>query len=571
MLRYGFICNRWFAERGWSRIEIERAGVLGGGGFVTIPDTHGRTNALERKAVFLVCLFIILWLLAWFVYGYGYFEDDAFIHLEFARSLFRGDGFSFNGRVVYGDTSPLWVFLLVGTHSLISNWILAGKALAAISGIGALLSLYVLALKLAPKGIAPRFFAAVAVLLLAVNPYFVFWFLSGMETMLAIAFALWIIRAASVAPTSWTNLWLGCVLCGLAPLLRPEFVFLDVIVSPFLFERAWRLTNTKSLGTRLAVFAVASFLAAAPLAAWMFYAQEVFGTIIANTSAAKRDANDSSVVWRIVEVLSFGFPLITVFAIVFPVIAVVGLFSHTIFERIAYQLRNLPSAFWITFAWSLVICSFYVWNRTYIQTRYVLIFATPLTLLILLLIFSFNEKSVLYTVSLGTALAAVVVSLAVARPFIRNKVESVAKMRELAEFIKTRLPLDKPVASYTIGQLAFQSEHSIIDTGGIVNPAVIPFVNSLALRANWAKQQGAAYLEGGDDEHLGPGAVFIFEATVHFAGWTVHPGKFREPQVIRLWSLTPATSPAGGNPGTPTSERPLSESSRYVLRIDELP
>jgi hypothetical protein len=308
------------------------------------------------------------------------------------------------------------------------------------------------------------------------------------------------------------------------------------------------------------VFALAGLLAAVPLAAWMLYAHEVFGTIIATTSAAKRDANGSSVVWRIVEVLSFGFPLISVFAIVFPVVAVAGLFTHTIFARIAYQLRNLPSAFWIACAWALVTCAFYVWNRTYIQTRYVLIFATPLTLSILLLIFSFDEKWVWYAVSVGTALAAVVVSLAVARPFIRNKVELVAKMRGLAEFIKTRVPQDKPVASYTIGQLAFQSEHSIVDTGGIVNPAVIPFVNSLALRANWAKQQGAAYLEGGDNEHLGSGAVFVYEATVHFAGWTVHSGKFREQQVIRLWSLTQATSPAGGNPGVSTSERPLSES-----------
>ncbi len=515
--------------------------VSGGDGFLTIPDSHGRSNALERKAIVLVFLFITLWLLAWFFYGYGYFEDDAFIHLEFARSLFRGQGFSFGGKVVYGDTSPMWVFLLVGAHRLISNWILAGKALAATSGIGALVSLYVLALKLAPKGIAPQLFAAVVVLLLAINPYFVFWFLSGMETMLAIAFALWIIWAASVAPPTWINLWFGCVLCGLAPLLRPEFVFLDAIVSPCLFLRAWRLTNTNSLGARLAVFAMASLLAAAPLAAWMLYAHAVFGTIIANTSAAKRDSINSSVIWHIVAALSFGFPVITVFAISVPVIVVIGLFSHTIFRRMADQLRNLPSAFWIAFAWALVTCAFYVENRTYVQTRYVLVFATPLTLSILLLIFSFEERWVSYTVALGTGLAAVAVSLAVARPLIRNKAETVTKMRELAEFIKTRLPPDQPVASYTNGQLAFESEHSIVDTGGIVNPAVLPFVNSLALRANWARQQGAAYLEGGDDEHLGPDAVFIYETRVHFAGWTVHPGKFGEPQVIRLWSLTPAT------------------------------
>ena len=29
------------------------------------------------------------------------------------RSVAEGRGFSFNGHVVYGDTSPLWVWLLV--------------------------------------------------------------------------------------------------------------------------------------------------------------------------------------------------------------------------------------------------------------------------------------------------------------------------------------------------------------------------------------------------------------------------------------------------------------------------
>src|ERR1700730_3554089 len=64
----------------------------------------------------------LIWCLLWFIHSWGYWEDDSFIHLEFARSLASGHGFSFNGAVVYGDTSPLWVFLLVAAHLLVPDW-----------------------------------------------------------------------------------------------------------------------------------------------------------------------------------------------------------------------------------------------------------------------------------------------------------------------------------------------------------------------------------------------------------------------------------------------------------------
>jgi hypothetical protein len=499
------------------------------------PENHGIAKILAGNAPLLLYLFTSIWLVAWFVYGYGYWEDDAFIHLEFARSLFQGQGFSFGGVVTYGDTSPMWVFLLAGAHYLISDWMLAGKLLMVLSGIAALAALALLARKLAPAGIAPSLFAAVAVVLVATNPYFVFWLSSGMETILAVAVGLWIIRCGSDPALSWDNFWLGCLLCGLAPLLRPEFVFLDLLVAPFLVSKAWRLTTASSFGARVAVLMVAGLLAMGPLAAWTVYAHEVFGTVISNTSAAKRELGNGSVVRRLLSVLSFGFPVIPIFAISFPALVVLGLlFNHAWLRRI----RSLPAAFWIILGWSLVTCAFYVENRTLVQTRYVLLFAAPLTLAVLVLVFSFERKLLSYGVGIGIGVAAVALSLAVARPFIRNKVEHVAKMGELSEFIKTKLPPGAPVACYTIGQLAFQSEHPIVDTGGIVNPAVIPFANSLRLRANWARQRGAAYLVGGDNEQLGPGAVFIYQWSDHFIGWTLHLEDFNKVMVNRLWVLS---------------------------------
>src|SRR5580693_4708990 len=77
----------------------------------------------------------VLWCIYWFVHAWSYWEDDAYIHLEFARSLAAGQGFAFNGHVVAGDTAPLWVFLLVVVHALIPDWLLSGKILTILGAL----------------------------------------------------------------------------------------------------------------------------------------------------------------------------------------------------------------------------------------------------------------------------------------------------------------------------------------------------------------------------------------------------------------------------------------------------
>ena len=50
-------------------------------------------------------LIAALWCVGWFVHSRHYWEDDAYIHLEFARSVAQGHGYEFNDHVVNGDTS----------------------------------------------------------------------------------------------------------------------------------------------------------------------------------------------------------------------------------------------------------------------------------------------------------------------------------------------------------------------------------------------------------------------------------------------------------------------------------
>lgn len=517
---------------------------------VSAPSIPGSTPAvvrspeLSRYFVPALYAFIVLWLVAWFIYGFGYWEDDAFIHLEFARSVAAGRGFSFNGALTYGDTSPLWVLLLSGAHALIPDWIAAGKTLMALSILAALAATRGMALKLAPQGVEPRLFAAVLVALVALNPYFVYWMLSGMEAPLAIAFSLWIISAATIGKANWTGFWTGVALAGLSPLLRPELALLVVVVAPFFLLRALQLTAGKPIGVRIGVLALAAVLGAGPLAAWLAYAQHAFGTMISNTNAAKAEFGKTPVWQRLGSVLGFGAPLIPLFVVGFPVyaavVAALAAARPRGFEAIVARLRAVPAAIWVTAAWIALTCAFYIVNHTYVQTRYVLVFIPGALIVIFFAIAGLGRRPLTYAAVLFAALSAAGISLLVARPYIGAKMEAIRKIGELVAFIET-LPPDQAVAVYAIGQVAFQSNHPIIDTGGITRPGIIPLMNDPQRAFAWIKNEGARYIV--QDISPEPGAKLIYDSTKPFAAWTLDLRQFSKNQPLRLWALAPAPTP----------------------------
>jgi hypothetical protein len=468
----------------------------------------------------------------WFIHALGYWEDDAWIHLEFARSLAAGHGFSFNGHLVYGDTSPLWVFLLVAFHMVIPGWMAAGKTLTVVAAIFAVAGVFFFSRGLARETLAPAdadIFAATMVLVFVANPYFDFWAFSGMEAVAAAGLVCWGMLATLRTPITPARFLAGALAAGLAPVLRPEMGFFTVLLGLVLLQR-WFTMPARRWGLLLSGLV----LSAAPAVAWASYAVHTFGRVVPNTNAAKRAAPHASVVLRLLQVYSLGFPVVLLGLL----LLAVWLLWYLLRGRrggAVLSARVLPAAGWLLFVWTAIDCVFYTVDHTYVQTRYIFVTAPALTLVMLAI-------TVQYWPAIYRALVAVTVIFSVVLgglstwPLIRGKVENIRVKAELVEFLRT-LPPDAPIALYSIGEVGFLSEHPLIDTGGITRPGIIPLFYDATedRRTAWIYSQGGKYEV--IDHSPGPGATLVWSHEIPSESWSLRVHAKHDPDRLMVWKL----------------------------------
>ena len=520
------------------------------------PATDGAPDRRSSQQTLVLLALTAAWAMLWFVHTLGYWEDDAYIHLEFARSLARGHGFSFNGAVVYGDTSPLWVWLLAGMHLLLPNWMAAGKTLAFFGAIFALTGAFAFARSLTRSLGRPRssLFAAAMLLVLVVNPYFGYWAFSGMEALSAAGLVCWALVAVATHPLSVTitpvRFLLGCLCAGVAPLLRPEMGFFSLLLGLILFVR-W-VNMPLAFRPKLTLFFLGFALVAGPAIAWGFYALHTFGSILPNTNAAKRANPHDSVVRHLLQIYGLGFPLVLL-----GLAALAGWFvlGRRRSGRITPQAfaQALPLGGWLLFVWTAVNCLFYVGNHTYVQTRYIFVTAPVLTIALLALARKLWPRLYLAGTLFGIFFG-VSISLLATWPLIRNKTGVDRDYAALADFLRT-LPPNDPVAYYSIGEAAFLSEHPLIDVGGITRPGVIPFLfDPTWIRVLWwAHEQGARYMVL--DHSPEPGSTLLWSRNIPTTGWFLNPHRYESFDRLILWKLPPSpTLPLPAN--MPTEDQP---------------
>src|ERR1035437_4484495 len=506
----------------------------------------------------LILAVAVLWCIYWFVHAWHYWEDDAYIHLEFARSLAAGRGFSFNGHVVAGDTAPLWVFLLEGMHTLIPDWLVAGKVLTIFGAAFGLIGAYAFARNLAssmkPSLPGAAVFPAAMVLLIVANPYSCYWIFSGMEPFAAAGLAFFAVLAATREAPSTKFFLTGCLLAGIAPLMRPEMIFLTALLALPLLAQWSKLPSSPTSAPKLGSFAAGLLLLCSPVTLWSLYSLHAFGHLLPNTNAAKRAAPADSVVQRLLSIYSLGLPLILcglLAGIIYLVLrpsnvrrsiqnAIASTFSRA--TEPAPDPHSLPLAGWIFILWPSIAALFYIANHTYVQTRYILVTAPGLTIAIMALALEASRRTgrVLYVASLAAAFA---VSVVTVRPFIRNKGINCQVTDGFALFMRDHIPPDAPVTVYAIGQISFVSEHLIIDTGGITRPEVIPYIYSDAsMRTRWARSVGAQYEIM--DHQPEPGAVVVYSANLPFEGWTFHTSRYATSAPTEIWKYAPSPQPS---------------------------
>jgi hypothetical protein len=513
-------------------------------------------SSLVSAAILLVAF---LWCVYWLVHGWRYWEDDAYIHLEFARSLAQDRGFAFNGHVVSGDTAPLWVFLLAGMQAIIPdwlvagpNWLFAGKLLCVLGAIFGLSGAYAFARSLStsmlPSFARAAYLPAALVLLIVVNPYFCYWSFSGMEPLAASGLACFAVLAATREQPSTKLFLTACLLAGIAPLMRPEMIFLTALLALPLLGQWLRLPASPA---KPAAFAAGLFLLAAPLVAWSLYSLHAFGHLVPNTNAAKRAAPADSVVHRLLNIYSLGLPLI-LFGLIAGIlylavrpsagrnsirIAITQAFAPSRSAR----PHSLPLPGWIFILWTAIATIFYIANHTYVQTRYILVTAPGLTIVVVIAALAAFPRAgrVLYFAALLWATA---ISLVLVRPFLRNKAIDCDVSRDLALFMRDRIPPDAPVAVYAIGEIAFVSQHPIVDTGGITRPGAVPYLNAPPeAMLRWARSEGAQYILASDQPE--PGAVAVYTVDERFVGWTLHTSLYATSTPLSLWKLPTSIDP----------------------------
>ena len=469
-------------------------------------------------------------IIAWLVYSYGYIEDDAFIHLEFARSVSEGLGFSFNGRFVNGDTAPLWVLLLAASHALGFGWIAAAKMLGGLGIAVAMTGVWRICHELAGDAAQHRHLALFALLLTSLNPYFVHWSFSGMEAVTSLGVSVWAIWAGfPLHGGNWPRLWTGALAVSLAPLLRPELMLLAVITGPALLYQAWRLSAPSPSGRRFATLGLLAVLMALPSLLWSAYAFHSFGALVPTTNAAKRSGNFIAVTTKLISVYLVGFA---------------GILATLPFVARRLARAGIPAAIWILLLWPLACAAFYLINHTAVQTRYCLLSMPSLAIAVLwLLEETAPPVRVRRVVAVMLAISVATVALIV-YPHVTNKLELVRNVSAAAEFIRDKVPPDAPVAVYSIGQIAFEGRHPLIDIGGITRPGVLPYLNDLPATIRWARSQGARYYIGGDPPESHAERVFSFAEP--FLGWTFDRSRYATSTTTGIYRFDDASTPAGG-------------------------
>jgi arabinofuranosyltransferase len=444
----------------------------------------GLLQRLEAQPQWLLSGLIAIALLQ--LWPYRHFSgDDAYISFRFAENFAEGLGFSFNpGEPTYGSTSPLWVLLLAALHR-------AGASVAdashALNWTCAALNIIVF-WRLCLRYFSSALPAAAAVLLLAFDPWYVRWSMSGMENGLA----LLLLMSAFLNQLRLLNCgrlnWLSPMLAALATLCRPEMALLALLLvaDTILHERRRRLGNILAVAAAYTVV----------LLPWLLYAHSAFGTIIPNSIAAKLSKDHLDALIRIAKYFG-SFWIFQALALV----VLVGFIDRRLLLR---ALRPWTWGRWtLPIAWGLALPAFYILGGAPVSARYMM-YGLPCYLLVGVKAWSLLAGK--HRAWVGVSFAATLTLIGfVQYRYCYYVTEWPAgmdpQMIEVAQTLRSISGENDVVACDQIGVIGYFSRRRILDMYGLVSPEVMPYRRSADPNAPWhfVHARAPAYVFLGED------------------------------------------------------------------------
>jgi hypothetical protein len=401
-------------------------------------------------------------LLAAQLYAYAdYFTDDSYIYARFAHNLVESGELVFNlGERVHAATSPLWALLVAASMVAGVGVVVAMKMLGMICATGALL----IAVDLAWRRLGAGPWFVLLPLLLAVEPWFVRWSASGMETPLAVLLLMVALHAGlrPVGEVGWARL--GWSL-GLLPLVRPEAVLLLGLVAIF----ALRSPGARR---RAAFWSGLVF----PLVAWVSFAWPYYGAILPATLQAKSTPLGLVPSRLFANVVTLG--ALFVIAMAVPALGWLG------------SILRAPARMWrpddddwlapALLAWTVALPVVYLVRDVQVVSRYLEI------VLPAVLVLGVSEVARWRRPRLWTSAASLQVAGALALTFVwivpsaNGFGRSLDGVVEMGEWLRENTDESAVVAAYDIGAIGWSSQRPVLDLGGLVNRGINDLRNEVA-------------------------------------------------------------------------------------------
>ena len=438
--------------------------------------------------------FVILALLAVYFLCYipfnNYTTDDTYISLQFAKNLVQLGELSFNpGAPVYATTTPLWVTSIALIYRLFHfDLPLIAKSLGVLFGFLSVIALFFLTLKISKS----RLISFMAATLLIFDVMFLRWISSGMETAVSVFFVIIILYIYLVEKEKNSSGTISSFLCGLATLVRPEFLIFFIALS---LDRL--VNNPIKRLSRLFASIIMFFI---PLIPWNLYVYSVFGSIIPNSITAKIRYSYFFPLKQYLAGTLGAYPIESVALITSGVILGINNksgFVKMLKENIRYVL------------WPVGLGLFYILGKADLLSRYMLMFFPLIIIFGLISIKYILERYThkpLFSM-LFIYLLIMFYNLAVFFNLVYPHVYHTGNYNieniyvYYGQWLKANTPKDAVIAMGEVGIIGYYADRKILDTAALISPEIVPYVRA---EQGWdsliaVKIKKADYYVGGEE------------------------------------------------------------------------